>query len=149
MTIATNNPGVSVEFENTMSKKLFLATGFYTEGQGDYIIDDSQNGVVIVSPSVCMAGPTHITLETSLRTRGYHTTHRDRSVLATIPLSTGYNEYLVFEPQNTVYHINENDRGALTNLRVQFRRDDTDELISTFNGVPWTLTLGIRGIEEE
>lgn len=146
-TISTGHT-TTVKFMNTMSKKLFLAMGFYTEAQGDYTVDDAQDGTAITSSSVAFSGPTHLTLETSLRCRGYHSTHKDGNVLATVPITVGFNEYLTFEP-DAVYHFVEHDTGGLSQPRFTWRRDDIDDTIDTFNGVPWTITLGIRGVDEQ
>lgn len=147
MTVATNDAGVDVQWTTDMSAKLFLAVGFYSEkAGGGYTYDTTQSGVSITSGSVCRAGPTHLSLETSLPTRGFHSTHKSGGVMADIPITGGYMSYTSYTPQDRVEHIVENGAHQLQNLRVSWRRDDTNALVQEFNGIPWSVTLAVRGL---
>ncbi len=148
MTFNTQNPAVTVEFEeNEMSLKLFLAIGFYTEASGGgYNKDGTTVGQTITSPSYCQAGPSHLTLESNLRYRGHHTLYKGLNMMATFPMSGGPGDNMLYEPSDRVELFTENDLGLLQNIRVTWRRDDTGREISSFHGVPWTITIGVRGV---
>jgi hypothetical protein len=147
MTFDTQDAGTLVQFQNPMASTLFRAIGFYNEvtGQG-YVNDISTTGQIITSPSYCQAGPSHLLLETSLRIRGHHSQFGATSTLAVLPVEAAGN-VVFYVPQTRVEVFIENDPGSLSSLRITFRRDDTGEPVTSFNGVPWAITLGVRGID--
>lgn len=146
MTFETNSAD-TVEFQNTMSLSLFLKIGFYTDqgfGKG-YRIRDDIAGTSITSPSFCQAGPSSLIIESNLRSRGFHTAAGDINTMAVVPLNGSAGDWLTYEPNQRIELFAAADHGLLTNITITIRRDDTVEPISSFNGVPWTVSIGLRG----
>jgi len=146
MTFATGSAD-TVEFEeNEMSLGLFLRIGFFTTVLGTgYVKDGATVGTTITSPSYCIATPTNLIMESSLRTTGYSTQFQDLNTFATIPMSASPGDILVYEPPVRVELFSENDPGQLANINVRIRRDDTGEILGSLNGPAWTMTIGVRG----
>lgn len=145
MTFATGSAD-TVQFQNTMALKLFLAIGFYDANPGvGYTIRDNIDGTSITSPSYCQAGPSTLILESNLRCQGYHTQSEDIDTMAVIPMTGGPGDYVSYEPNNRVELFAQNDHGQLSTIILSIRRDDTGEYIGSFNGAPWTVTIAVRG----
>jgi len=148
-TFDTGDPATVLDFDEiAMSLKLFLAIGFYNEVTGGFTKDGATTGQIITSPNYAQAGPSHLVLESNLRHRGHHTQFRALNQMATFPLSGGPGDIMVYEPQDRIELVSLNDLGALSNIRITIRRDDTGQPITSFNGAPWVITLGIRGFTE-
>jgi hypothetical protein len=148
MTFATNDAGTTVEFpEASMGIKLFLAIGMYSEASGGgYAKAPPTAAATVTSSAYCQAGPSHLIVESNLRHRGHHTQFKATDHMATVPITAGPGSFMTHEPHERVELLSENDLGPLTNIRITWRRDDTGSAVATFNGVPWTITLGIRGV---
>ena len=97
------------------------------------------DGVIRSDMLVNFAGPTYLTVETSLQSTNVADESLNSSILAKVPIQTGYADLQTWQDVTSFSTIADHE---ITSLAVQFKDSFGD--VVDFQGIPWNATLLFR-----